>query len=262
MLPALAAAAPAAPPPAPVITGFRVGKIDNAGVDIALRLAPKAAGKCAGPYRGDLSFFDASPGLKIAGSLAAIPGGCELPASLPWKVWTAEAVQGVHGDLLKVRFRGELTEGRKARKVDWAGSVARDAVQLAEPMAASLRRFARATDIQLGGLGLNTTTVNAEVVVRSPLAFHLRVMQVRCQLEVDGVVIATGALDNFVVFGGRPNPIRIPVTLDNRATLVAAGNSLARGGRAEGRLVGVARLRFPAGDVEFPVEFPVQVALR
>jgi hypothetical protein len=209
-----------------------------------------------------MAFFDASPGIRVAGTLAAIPGGCELPATLAWSALTAEAVQGVRGDVLKVRFRGEWTDGRKAKKVDWSGTMPREAIQLAEPMKVTLRRYARATDIQLGGLGLNTTTVNAEVVVRSPLRFHLRVMQVRCQLEVDGRVIATGAKDNFLIFGERPNPIVFPVVLDNRATLAAAGSGLAKGGRAEGRLVGVARLRFPGGDVDFPVEIPVQVALR
>jgi hypothetical protein len=257
----IAVAARAAPAPAAAITGFRVGKIDDRGVALALQLAP-AAGKCAGAYRGDLAFFDAAPGIRIAGSLAPVAGRCELPASISWGALTAEAVHGARSDVLKVRFRGEVADRRRARKVDWAGTIPREAIQPAEPMTATLRRFARATDIQLGGLGLAKTTVHAEVAVRSPLKFHLRVMQLRCELEIDGKVVATGTKDNFLIFAERPNPITFPVTVDNRAALSAAGKGIARGARAEGRLVGVARLRFPGGDVDFPVEIPVRVSLR
>jgi hypothetical protein len=34
----------------------------------------------------------------------------------------------------------------------------------------------------------------------------------------------------------------------------------ATGGRDEGMLTGIARLRVPAGELEFPIEFPVKLS--
>jgi len=261
-LAALAAAAHAAPKAASSIVGFRIGNIGERGVDIVLRIPKAAAGTCAGTFRGDVSFFNASPGIAIAGKVSAAPAGCELPAFVPWTAVTADAVRGARTDVLVVRFRGELAQGRKPRKVDLLGALPREAIEHAEPMAVTLRRFARATDLRPAALGMGTTTVNAEVVVRSPLKFHVRVMQVEWQLELEGETVATGTQGPFIVFSGRPNPVTFPVQLHHRAALSAAGGGLARGARTEGRLTGVARLRFPGGDVDFPVEIPVRVALR
>jgi hypothetical protein len=260
---ALAGTALAAPPaPGPQLVGLRIGPIVAEKVGVALLVAPSAVGKCAGQFRGNLTFFNVAPGAQVAGTFSQGSEGCELPASIPWTALPVEVVQGARGDVVTVRFRGERIEGKKARKVDWGATIPRTAVQLTEPGKATLRRFASATDLTLGPLGLNTTTLNAEIAVRSPLHFHLRVMEVRTELEVDGKVVASGLKQNFLIFGGRPNRITFPVTVDNRAMLSAAGSSLAKGAKVEGRLTGVARIRFPAGDIDYPVEFPILLSLR
>ena len=47
------------------------------------------------------------------------------------------------------------------------------------------------------------------------------------------------------------------MTINHKALLSATGNVLAQMGKVEGKLTGLVRLRLPAGDVDFPVEFPV-----
>ena len=68
--------------------------------------------------------------------------------------------------------------------------------------------------------------------------------------------------EKFIVFGGRANRIRISVAVDNGAALAAAGSTLTSGGNVDGKLTGLARLRLPGGDVDFPIEFPVKLSLR
>ena len=113
------------------------------------------------------------------------------------------------------------------------------------------------TDLHLGSIGLTDSTVNADIMVQSPLAFELRVLRATCELQVHGAVVATGAKESFVVAAGRPTLISIPVTINHKALLTAAGNVLAQMGKVEGKLTGLVRVRLPAGDVDFPVEFPV-----
>lgn len=248
--------------PEPPVSGLRIGPVDPAKVGVALLVAPSAAGKCAGQFRGELGFLDAASAVQIAGNFAPGPQACELRTTLAWPDLHEKAVQGAGNDGLRVRVRGERTEGRKKTKIAWAAPVPRAAIQFTEPMKVTLPRFAQAKDIRLGALGLEATTVDAEIVVRSPLRFHLRVMQVRCELQMEGLVVATGHKDNFLIFGGRPNPIAFPVSVNNRAMLSALGSGLAKGAQAEGKLVGVARIRLSGGDVDVPVEFPVKVSLR
>ena len=259
MVPLLAFAQAA---PGPQVIGLRIGPIEPAKLGMVLLVAPSAAGKCAGQFRGELGFLDAAPGVQVAGTFAAGAQGCELRTSVPWSAIDEEAIQGARGDGLRVRVRGERIEGRKKAKVALAAPVPRAAIQVTEPMKATLPRFAQARDMRIGALGLEATKVDAGIVVRSPLRFHLRVMQVRCELQVEGLVVATGHKDDFLIFGGRPNTVVFPVTVNNVAMLSAVGRSLARGAIAEGKLVGVARLRLAGGDVEVPVEFPVNISLR
>lgn len=259
MVPLLALAKTA---PEPQVFGVRVGPIVPAKMDVSLLVAPSAAGKCAGQFRGELGFLDAAPGVPITGTFAAGSPACELRTSIPWPDLDEKAVQGAGNDGLRVRVRGERIEGRKQTKIAWAAPVPRAAIQFAEPMKVTLPRFAQAKDIRLGALGLEATTVDAEIVVRSPLRFHLRVLHVRCELQMEGLVVATGLKENFLIFGGRPNTIAFPVSVNNRSMLTAVGSGLARGAQAEGKLVGVARIRLSGGDVDVPVEFPVKIALR
>lgn len=126
----------------------------------------------------------------------------------------------------------------------------------------TLRRFMKTPDIHVGGLGLKTTTVNAEVEVLSPLHFNLRVAEARYKVEANGKEVASGAKERFLVHGGRPNRIQVPISVNNGAAIAAAGSTLARGGKIDGKLTGLARLRFPGGDLELPIEFPVKLSLR
>lgn len=248
--------------PGPLLIGLRIGPIEPAKLGVVLLISPSAAGKCAGQFRGELGFLDAAPGVQIAGTFTAGPQACELRTSIPWPALHEEAVQRARNDGLSVRVRGERIEGGKKTRVAWVAPVPRGAIQFAEPMKATLPRFAQAKDMRIGALGLEATTVDAEIVVRSPLRFHLRVLHVRCELQLEGLVVASGHKENFLIFGGRPNPIAFPVNVNNRAMLTAMGSGLAKGAQAEGKLVGVARIRLSGGDVDVPVEFPVNISLR
>ena len=161
--------------------GLRIGPIEPAKLGVVLLVAPSAAGKCAGQFRGELGFLDAAPGVQVAGTFAAGAQGCV--ANLGSVVrHRRRGGPGCPQQRARVRVRGERIEGRKKAKVAWAAPVPRAAIQVTEPMKVTLPRFAQARDMRIGALGLEATTVDAGIVVRSPLRFHLRVLQVRCEL--------------------------------------------------------------------------------
>ncbi len=260
--PVLGAPAKQAPPAGPPIVGLRIGPIGAEKMDVALLLAPSVAEKCTGKFRGSLTFYDAPPGAALEGTLSPGAGGCELAGSVSWEALSGEAIGKARADVLTVRVQGERVDGGKARKVDWGAAVPRAAVSLTESMKVTLRRFTKAPEIHLGGLGMTTTTVNADVEVLSPLRFNLKVVEARCEVEVNGRAVASGVREKFLVYGGRTNRIQIPIAVNNGAALAAAGSTLMKGGKVDGKLTGLARLRLSGGDVDFPIEFPVKLSLR
>ena len=104
------------------------------------------------------------------------------------------------------QFRGQLllyeatpaVNVSGATKVNWAVSTQRANVSLTEPIRDTIKRFARATDLHLGSIGLTDSVVNADINVQSPLAFDLRVLRATCELQVHGTVVATGLKESFV----------------------------------------------------------------
>lgn len=152
--------------------------------------------------------------------------------------------------------------GSVRRPIDWAATVPRAAIGLTESMKVTLRRFVRVPDLHLGSVGFRSTTVKADVGVTLPLHFDLRFLEARCEVEVNGRKVASGGREKFILHAGRENRLEIPVTVDNGELLAAAGKTVVSRGKVEGHLVGVARLRVAAGDVEFPFEFPVRLSTR
>ena len=136
------------------VMAIRVGPINAAQADIGMVLTDGTVKKCAGTYRGAMQFFEAPHGVKVSGLLKTNAGACELTASVPWSDLSEKLIQRARGDMLQLRFKGELVDGKTVTKVNWMLPAPMSAVLLTEPMKNTVQRFAKATDVQLGSLGL------------------------------------------------------------------------------------------------------------
>lgn len=240
----------------------RIGPVDPSRADVTLILSPNTIKKCAGHFRGQLMVYDVTPALPVAGVLGFTQGACELRAPIPWHSVTEKMAQQARGDALKLRFAGELIDGKSVRKVNWVVVASKSNLILTEPMKVTLKRFAKAHDLQISSIGLRDSTVNADITVQSPLSFDLRVQRVTCSLDIQGVEVATGAKESFVLLpNGRPTTLRVPISIHHKALLSAAGSVLSQMGKVNAKLTGLIRVRFPNGDIDFPIEFSVQLNL-
>lgn len=243
------------------VQSIRIGPIDASRAGVTMVLSANAVKKCAGQYRGQVLFFEATPAVNVSGTLKSVAGACEMTTSIPWSGLSEQVFRQARGDVLQVRFRGELIAGKAVTKVNWALSAPKADVLLTEPMSDTVKRFAKATDLHVGSINLKASTVNADINVQSPLAFELRVLQATCELRIHGTVVATGVKESFILASGRPTSLRIPVTINHKALLSAAGNVFAQRGKIDGKLSGLVRVRLPGGDADFPMEFPVLLKL-
>lgn len=239
----------------------RIGPVDASKIDVALTLASNAVKHCAGQFRGQVMFYDVTAATTVSGNLRAAAGACEFSTLVPWRSISEKMVQQARGDVLQVRFFGELIDGKLINKVNWVVAATRANLVLTEPMKETVKRFAKATDLRMGDISLRDSTVNAGITVQSPLGFDLRVNKIACALEIHGVVVATGTKESFVLFSGRPTPLLIPVSIQHKALLSASGSVFSKMGKVNGRLFGTVQLRLTSGNMELPMEFPVQLNL-
>jgi hypothetical protein len=257
----LAVVAPAMADTVQTVQTVRIGPVDQSRVDVTLVLSPNTVKKCDGQFRGHLSVYEVTPEIPVAGKIGLLNGRCEVTVPFAWRSMTEPMIQHARSDSLQLRLSGDFIEGRAGKKVNWAVVANKSNLILTEPMKETVKRFAKAAELSLGGISLRDSTVNADITVQSPLGFDLRVSKISCALEIHGAVVAIGSKESFVLFTGRPTPLRIPVLIQHKALLSATGSVLSKMGKVNGKLFGTVQLRLPSGNMELPMEFPVHLNL-
>jgi len=255
------AAALSLPVGAAPVMAIRVGPMDANRMDVSLVLTAGALKECSGTYRGIMQLYEVSPGIPVSGRLKNDAGTCELTSTLPWSSLSDKVLRKARGDALQVRFKGDVVNGKTTTSVNWMLSAPKPAVLLHEPMKTTVQRFAKATELQLGTLGLKSSTVNIDIQVKSPLHFDLQVVQALCDLEIHGKPVAKGLKENFILSGSKTSTLRIPVVINHQALLAASGNVFSQMGKVDGKVVGMVRMRLNSGQVEFPMEFPIKLSV-
>ncbi|MFI5181868.1 MAG: LEA type 2 family protein [Thermoanaerobaculia bacterium] len=257
----LAAAASAAPAqaPSPSLREFRVGPIDSGKAGMELVFEANGA-PCGEWIRGTFTLFGSAPGVPVDAPLVYIPeGGCALRFDYPFTAIGPDLVGQSKVDALEWSLTGERRSLPPAKPISWSGRAPRETIKLTESMKVTLRRFVDIQNVGVGSLGLTSSTVNAVLDVTNPLSFDLRIAEAAYELTVDGKPVARGRKEKFLLHAKRANRLELPIELDHAGLLAAAGKA-ALGKGVSGVLSGVGRLRLPAGDLEFPFEFPVTLS--
>jgi hypothetical protein len=217
---------------------------------------PKGA-PCGETIRGTFKLFGSAPGVPVDARLVQIPeGGCALWFDYPFAAIGADLVGHAKVDSLEWSLTGERSLFPPAKPIAWSGRAPREAVKLTDSMRVTLRRFVAVRSVMVGDVGLLTSTVNAVLEVTNPLSFDLRIAEVAYELTVDGTPVARGRKEKFLLRANRENRLELPVELDYAGLLAAAGTA-ALGDGVAGVLSGTGKLLLPAGDLDFPFEFPV-----
>jgi Late embryogenesis abundant protein len=255
---ALLSASPPAAAPVPSVRELRVGPIAETKTGMELVFAGPAA-PCGERLKGSFSVFG-SGGIPVDVTVAPHPeGGCSVRFEMPFSTVGPEVLAKANVTAVAWSLGGELSGKGKPRKVSWAGTVPRGAVSLTESMKVTLRRFVAVKETHVESLGVGKSTLNADLELKNPLAFDLRFAEAAYELTVNGKPLAKGRRDKFLLHAGQANRLLLPVELSNGGVLSGLWKA-ATGGHVEGRLTGIAKLRVPTGELEFPFEFPVKLS--
>jgi len=255
----LALAGVSVPTPSPTLRQILVGPIGASKAGMELVFEPNGV-PCGETIRGTLTLFGSAPGVPVEAPLVSLPeGGCTLRFDYPFVAISPDLVGRSNLNSLEWSLTGERRKDSSPKPIAWKGNARREAVTLTEAMKVTLRRFVAVRSLAIGEIGLESSTVYAVLEVTNPLSFDLRIAEAAYELTVDGKIVASGRTGNLLLHARRGNRLELPVELDHVGLLAAAGKA-AIGKGVAGVLSGVGKLRLPAGDLEFPFEFPVTLS--
>jgi LEA14-like dessication related protein len=122
-------------------------------------------------------------------------------------------------------------------------------------------RFVRLGSLQLTSLSIFQSEAQAEVSVRNPFSFPLKVASARYELFANGRAVGSGETQGLILHPRQENTLDLPVELEHGALIAAAGSALAGGGEIDGRLQGQLQVRLATGDVAVPLDLSGRMSL-
>lgn len=238
-----------------------IGLFGAQRVEVRMLLPKETNVRPGDQLTGVIWLFDAAL-LPVETFPARLPNGRWLMRFfLPYGTLSPETLARSSTETLNCRFTGALRSGAASRPIAFRQHIPRGHLQLTESMKVTLRRFVRVHETHLGHVGLKRMTVNIDLDILVPLGFDLKFLEAKYTMDVNERKVSRGQKEKFLLHGGRWNRLEFPIEIEYRGLLAAAGKTAVSGGRVEGKLTGLARLRLPSGDLAFPFEFPVRIAL-
>ena len=148
------------------------------------------------------------------------------------------------------RLRGRVAGGNP---VEWSGTRRWDQVEV-EKREGAATGFVKLASIQLTEFSLLESAARADVTVRNPLAFPLKLASASFRLFANEREVGSGATGETILRPGQETTLTLPIDLDHGQLLAAAGSALRSGGDVEGRLRGTLVVRLPGGDIPVPLD--------
>jgi LEA14-like dessication related protein len=200
------------------------------------------------------------PGGPFQGSIAVNGSSAELPlsgtverAGKEWKLPVAVRYADVPADWAD-RFRpdGFAYRLRSASGREWTGTARWQDVEL-EGSHDAAEEFLKLDDVSLTNVSLLSSEAQAEVMVRNPFSFPLKIASTEYTLFADGREIGSGRTQGLLLHAAQKNRLALPIDVDHSELLAAAGGALVSGGDVAVRLRGKLVVRLKGGDVTVPL---------
>jgi LEA14-like dessication related protein len=234
----LALAASAAPPPsirvAPETEDFTVVAIGT------------GASSAAGAFTGTLSLNGSPSELPVSGVARSTADRIEVSLKIRYRDVPEDWVNRFRANDFDYKLRGTVAGGSA---LSWSGTRrwAEIEVQGQKETASSF--------VQLGQIAATeVSAAQAEVTVSNPFSFPVKLAGAQYRLEIGGREVGAGAAEGVLLGPNQSTNWNLPIDIDYRQLLAAAGSALASGRDVQGRLRGTLRIRLPGGDLPVPLD--------
>jgi LEA14-like dessication related protein len=217
--------------------------------EVHATLSGPAAEMAAGAFHGSIALNGSPTELPITGTVAQSNGRWRLSLAVRYADVPADWVDRFRPDAVTYRLRGGV--GGASR--EWTGSVPWKDIEV-EGGKETGAEFVELKDVKLTELTLLSSEAAAEVSVRNPFPFPLKIAETQYTIFVEGHEVGGGATQGMILHPAQKNVLVLPIDLDHASLLSAAGKALLSGGDVAARLRGKLVIRLKGGDLAVPLD--------
>jgi LEA14-like dessication related protein len=244
-----------------VIWLLALGLLASATTPAEIRVAPAleaatvilsgaGSGAPAGTFSGSVSLNGSSSEVSVTGLARASGERLEVSVKIRYRDVPEDWIRRVRVSDFDYRLRGRVTG---ATPVEWSGTRRWEEVEV-EKREDAASGFVKLTSIQLTEFSLLQSAARAEVTVRNPFTFPLKLASTSYRLFANGSEIGSGTAGETILRPEQETTLRLPIDVDHGQLLGAAGSALRSGGDVEARLRGALVVRLPGGDIPVPLD--------
>lgn len=234
-----------APPPAAPPLGFSLAL--EGQTNLKVTFSGPAADLAPGLFRGSIAINGSASELPVAGPVTHSGGRWILAVSLRFADVPEDWADRFRPDGFTYRLRSTGAAPR-----EWTGTRSWKDVEL-EGSRDALAGFLILDDVALTDVSLLSSEATAQLSVRNPFAFALKIASTDYVLFADGREIGSGSARGLLLHPAQKNVLRLPIDVDHAAFLSAAGGALVSGGDVAAKLTGRLVVRLKGGDVVVPL---------
>jgi LEA14-like dessication related protein len=242
LLLALRAAIAPAPPPLAFTLAVR------GQTELSVTLSGPAAELAPGPFKGSIAINDSASEMPVAGAVTHAGGQFLLTVVVRYADVPADWADRFRAEGFTYRLR---TSGGSAPR-EWTGMRSWKDVEV-EGGRDTLAEFLVLEDVALTNVSLLSSEARAQLSVRNPFSFALKIARMDYTLFADGREVGTGRTQGLILHPSQKNVLALPIDVDHGELLSAAGGALVSGGDVAVKLTGRLVVRLKGGDLVVPI---------
>jgi LEA14-like dessication related protein len=233
----------------------------SAAAPLSIRVVPETddftvvasgtgAPSASGAFTGTLSLNGSPSELPVSGVARSAADRTEVSLKIRYRDVPEDWVNRFRANDFDYKLRGTVAGGSA---LSWSGTRRWADIEVQG------RKEAASSFVQLGQIALTQfslleSAARAEVTVRNPLSFPVKLAGAEYRLEIDGREVGAGTAPGTLLRPNQSTTLNLPIDLDHGQLLAAAGSALASGGEVTGHLRGTLTIRLPGGDVPVPLD--------
>jgi LEA14-like dessication related protein len=223
--------------------------------ELGVTLSGPESDLAAGPFQGSIAINGSSAVMPIRGTVTHAGGKWLLPVTVRFADVPADWADRFQPEGFTYRLTGGV--GNPSR--EWSGRRAWKDVEV-EGTRETLAGFLALDRVALTEVSLMSSEAEAEVSLRNPFAFDLRIAATQYTLSANDSVVGSGETRGMILHAGQKNRLDLPIEIDHAELVSAAGGALFSGGEVAVRLDGSIVIRLRRGDVTLPLRLSGRLA--
>ena len=216
--------------------------------ELRVTLSGPAAELAPGPFKGSIAINGSASEMPVAGTVAHSGGQFVLPFVVRYADVPADWADRFRAEGFTYRLRAA---GGSAPR-EWTGTRSWKDVEV-EGGRDTLAEFLVLDDVVLTNVSLLSSEARAQLSVRNPFSFALKIARMDYVLFADGREVGTGRTQGLILHPSQKNVLALPIDVDHGELLSAAGGALVSGGDVAVKLTGRLVVRLKGGDLSVPL---------